>query len=174
MKKLIIEIEDGIVSGVYTSIPEDIEILIKDSDDRHDEDRVQDYYMLQQLIDHGCVADILYQEMNPEEEPNIPSMLNPNVFLLITEANTAKTEDGKRMQQLNAAFIDGYLTAQAEITRFMWKMYRSKDKETQNKVCMLSETLKPLIQKQHDHYSKLCEFINQPEFFDQSGGEQQT
>lgn len=169
MKKLIIEIEGGIVSGVYASLPEDIEILIKDSDDKHDDERVQDYYTLQQLIDHGCIKDILYQEMNPEEEPSIPSMLNPNVFVLIKEASTAKTEEGKHMQQLNAAFIDGYLTAQAEITRFIRKMYRSKDKDSQNKARMLSEMLEPLIQKQHDHYFKLCEFINQPDFFDQSG-----
>lgn len=169
MKKMIIEIEGGIVSAVYTSLPEDIEILIKDSDDRHDDDRVQEYYMLQQLIDRGCIEDTLYQEMNSEEDPSIPSMLNPNVFLIIKEANTAKTEEGKRMQQLNAAFIDGYLTAQAEIIRFIWKMHRSKEKDTQNKVCILSETLKPLIQKQYDHYSKLCDFINQPDFFDQSG-----
>lgn len=168
MKKMIIEIEDGIVSGVYTSLPEDIEILIKDSDDQHDDDRVQDYYMMQQLIDRGCIKDTLYQEMNPEEEPCIPSMLNPNVFLIIKDANAAKTEEGKHIQQLNAAFIDGYLTAQAEITRFIWKMHRSKDKDMQNKVHMLSEILEPLIQKQHDHYFKLCEFVNRPDFFDQS------
>lgn len=173
MKKMIIEIEDGIVSGVYTSLPEDIEILIKDSDDKHDEDRVQDYYMLQQLIDRGCIEDTLYQEMNPEEEPSLPSKLNPNVFLLIKEANTAKTEDGKRMQQLNAAFIDGYLTAHAEITRFIWKMHRSKDKEIQNTVRVLSEILEPLILKQNDHYFKLCEFVNRSEFFDQAVGESQ-
>lgn len=169
MKKLIIEIEGGIVSGVYASLPEDVEILIKDSDDKHDDERIQDYYMLQQLIDHGCIEDTLYREMNPEEEPSIPSMLNPDVFLLIKEANTAKTEAGKRMQQLNVAFIDGYLTAQAEITRFIWKMYRSKDKDNQNKAHMLSAMLKPLIQQQNDHYFKLCEFVNQLDFFDQPG-----
>ncbi len=173
MKKMIIEIEGGVVSGVYTSLPEDIEILIKDSDDKHDDDRVQDYYMLQQLIDRGCIEDTLYQEMNPEEEPSISAMLNPNVFLIIKDANTAKTEEGKHMQQLNAAFIDGYLTAQAEITRFIWKMYRSKDKDNQNKAHMLSAMLKPLIQQQHDHYFKLCEFVNRSDFFDQSEGESQ-
>lgn len=174
MKKLIIKIEEGIISGVYTNLPEDIEVLIKDSDDRYEEERTQEYHRLQQLIDHGCVKDILYQEITPEEESSIPSMLNPDVLLIIKEANTAKTDNGKRMQQLTAAFIDGYLTAHAEITRFIWKMHRSKDKEIQKIVCLLSKALKPLVCKQNDHYFKLCEFINQPGFFDQAESESQT
>jgi hypothetical protein len=174
LKKIIIEVEGGIVSGVYSDVPDEAEILIKDSDDQYDE-HMQEYIRLQQLIDRGCVTDLMYPAAESDHSAAIqtegPCMLDPNVFLLIREPNIAKTKEGKTIQRLHAAFIDGYLSAQAELFKFIMGLYRSHNKEDSDAACMISDSLAPLRAKQDWSYRQLCEFINQPGAFDEAGGE---
>lgn len=57
--EIIVEIEKGIVSGVYTDSEQDITVSIKDCDDQYDE-RAEGYLEMQEKISSGRFRDALY------------------------------------------------------------------------------------------------------------------
>ena len=87
-------------------------------------------------------------------------MLDPNVFLLIKEQNQAKTETGKNIQLLEAAYIDGYITAQGELDKFIAQLYKSKDVNAS----LIYNTLQLFRKQQNKRYNEMCEYINSEDF----------
>jgi len=73
--------------------------------------------------------------------------------------NPSQDKDKRMEQALLCAAIDGYTDATAELSRFISKLYQSKNPNTS----LVHKTLKPLIARQNHHYGALCaELIADP------------
>jgi len=57
-KKIIIEIESGIVRGVHTDSAEEFIVFITDRKDEHDDDRKDDYLKLKEEINSGELTQV--------------------------------------------------------------------------------------------------------------------
>lgn len=161
MSKIIVDVFRGIVDGVYSDNPEEMQIEICDSDDHCDETRANRYEAVQHLLKHGGMQNLLYEE-DPETPDDKAPRLNPDVFILIKTSNEAKTESGKKAQLLSAAFVDGYLSAYGELSRFITKLYRDKRPGAHE----VYTALRPLLDRQNSSYDELCSDLNKPELFD--------
>lgn len=163
MSKIIVEIRSGGVNEVYTDSHEQLEISILD----HDEPDEETHFNLNQLIQKGLVKAVLNAEAKKIlNKPTCP-ILDSNIFLVIRDENHAITPIGKKMQLLHAAFTDGYLSANAEISRFISQLFRSAIEEERQLASTIFNGLKPLSDMQSKHYNELCNFINQGVMFDQ-------
>lgn len=161
MSRMIIELSDGIITKIYTNSMEDYQVEITDPDDEYDSERVADRRRLEHLIGKGGLRDILNEEEEPEEVSFVPDM-NPGVLVLITEDGTAKTENGRRMQILDAAYLDGYLTASARLTKFITRLFREKNPDAS----AIYNYLKPLISQLDTDYYQLCRQLNEKAYDD--------
>lgn len=161
MPRVIIEIHHGIINGVYTDILENLEVKICDPDDIFDDERSAEFSALQHQIKHGGLHNIAGF---PVRDAQCTAGLDPNAFLLIREPYTAKSEVGKTAQRLSAAFVDGYLTAHAELSRYLMRIYREKVADA----ATIHHTLIPLLDQQNFNYDKLCEDLNRPELYDEN------
>jgi len=70
--------------------------------------------------------------------------------------NPAETQEKRMEQALMCAAIDGYTDATAELSRFITKLYREKDPNA----ATIHRALKPLIEQQDEHYSRLVAELN--------------
>lgn len=59
MIKLVIEMDNGIVTGVFSNYPIKFDIKITDSEDEYDVDRMEDRKRLKALIDQEDFQDVL-------------------------------------------------------------------------------------------------------------------
>lgn len=160
MPRVIIEIHHGIINGVYTDILENLEVKICDPDDIFDDERSAEFSALQHQIKHGGLHNIAGF---PVRDAQCTAGLDPNAFLLIREPYTAKSEVGKTAQRLSAAFVDGYLTAHAELSRYLTRLYRDK----QPNAALIYHSLIPLLDQQNSTYYELCKTLNCPKLYDE-------
>lgn len=59
VKKLIIEIVEGIISGIYTDSGEKFIVEITDPEDIYDPERKEDRERLEKVINSGCLVNVL-------------------------------------------------------------------------------------------------------------------
>lgn len=161
MPRLIIYLDNGNVDGVYTDSAEDIEVKVCESDDGFDDERSADFTALLYQIKHGGLRDLM---TFPHLMAQCPPAFDPHALLLICEPNVATNEVGKASQRLSAAFVDGYLAAHAELTRYLMQMYREKQPDA----ALTHHRLRPLLDRQNSTYDKLCEDLNRPELYDEN------
>lgn len=169
MKKLIIELYDGLMAGVYADSYEPIDIQVIDNDDRYDEERAAEYSRAMQLIERGVMADIYNRPAAEESEPETapPAMRDPRALLLVPDIYEAKTEGGRSQQQLDVAFIDGFLNAWGRITRYILGLNRSCNAEDREKARLLQKYLEPVMQKMETDYTAFCGKVVDPNAYDQ-------
>jgi hypothetical protein len=160
---LIVEIDKGMLQGVYTPSLEDFEVRLKDSDCR--EDNEQEFLSLQALIEKGAVRDIYCDPVVLDPIDKLPTP-DPVVCLLIAQHNRAKSELGFAKQNIFAAFIDGYMTSVAALGRYLFTLKKSDSAEVRTQAKALADGLKEFRQKQHDNFDRLCDYLNSPEEFD--------
>lgn len=161
MSRMIIELSDGIITGIYTDSMEDYQVEITDPDDENDLERAADRRRLVHLIGKGGLRDILNGEEEQDEVSPAPG-LDPGVLVLITEDGAAKTENGRRMQLLEAAYLDGYLTASARLTKFITRLFREKNPDAS----AIYNCLKPIISQFDTGYCQLCRQLNEKAYDD--------
>jgi hypothetical protein len=66
------------------------------------------------------------------------------------------TTEQKRVIYTACAMIDGYTDATAELSRYITKLYRSKDENAN----IIYNSLKPLQEQQNKYYNELVEELN--------------
>lgn len=88
--------------------------------------------------------------------------MNPACLLLIKNGNEAQTNDGRLVQTVHAAFIDGYTSATGELSRFISYLYQT-DKAT---AAIVHKALKPLIELQNQSYNAMCDGLNDTAVWD--------
>lgn len=161
MSRMIIELSDGIITGIYTDSMEEYQVEITDPDDEYDLERVADRRRLAHLIGKGGLRDILNGEEEQDEVSQVPG-LDPGVLVLITEDGAAKTENGQRLQLLEAAYLDGYLTASARLTKFITRLFRERNPDAS----AIYNCLKPLISQLDTDYNQMCRQLNEKAYDD--------
>lgn len=162
---IIVEIQDGTLQGVYTNDLEDFEVRVKDADVRQDDE--EEYLRLRTLIQKGAVRDI-YNGPVSLPEVHEPPEPDPGACVLLHEQNTAQSETGKAVQKAYSFFIDGYLTAAAELGRFLYSIGKSGKQEDVKRAQELGQTLREFRNRQFENYERLCDYLNTPERFDSS------
>lgn len=70
--------------------------------------------------------------------------------------NPSQDKEKRTEQALICAAIDGYTDATGELSRFITKLYQSKDPNA----TLVYQTLKPLVARQNHHYNALCAELN--------------
>lgn len=175
MRKLIIELCRGILSAVYSDSVEPLDIQVIDDEDRHDEERAANYHQIQRLIEHGCLIDIYNDPVIPDGKPNDdsnrennPLRLSPNAFLLVPEPWEAKTENGRLLQKLDTAFIDGLLNAWGRFERFILSLNRSQFPEEREVGATLLRYLEPVRRQMNVDYDAFCKRILESETYDRA------
>lgn len=164
-KLIIVEIEKGTLQGVYTDALEEFEVRVKDADVRQDDD--EEYLRLRALIKRGAVRDIYFEPATLAETSEPPEP-DPRACVLFMEQNTAQSETGKALQNKYAAYIDGYLTAAAELSRFLYSLKKAGNAEDGKLALELGHGLDTLRHRQYENYDRLCDHLNTPERFDNS------
>lgn len=159
MSQMVIEISEGIINHVYVDSIESYQVEITDTDDMYDPERQADRKRLEHLIKKGGMRDLLDEEM-PEEDMAPAPVLDSGVFVLIKEGAEAKTENGRKLQVLDAAYLDGYLTASARISKFITNLYRKKEPHASQ----LHANLKPLLSQLSADYDQMCKRLNETEY----------
>lgn len=74
-------------------------------------------------------------------------MMNPQSLVLIK--NEAKTQEGRMLQVVQAAYIDGYLDAGAKLTHHITKMFKEKNPDAST-VYKGTEEVKKVWNKRYD------------------------
>lgn len=156
-QKLIIEIEDGIICGVYTDSPEEFMVEVTDPEDIRDPEREKDRRRLEHLIKEGGWNNLLeeQQETEPVPENNLP-FFDVKAWVLIKEGSYAETEMGRCLQRLDAVYLDGFLYGYSRLNRFLWDLYQKKDPVAGT----VSKALEPLRCYYNSRYDGLCERLN--------------
>ena len=145
-----------------------------DDEDRYDEERVADYHQIHRLIEHGCLTDIYNEPVVPDGELNDdsnqeskPLRLSPDAFLLVPEPWEAKTENGRLLQKLDTAFVDGFLNAWGRFERFILSLNCSQFPEEREVGATLLRYLEPVRRQMNADYDAFCKRVLEPETYDQ-------
>jgi hypothetical protein len=89
--------------------------------------------------------------------------MNPQSLVLIKDGNEAETRDGRQLQAAHAAYIDGYITATGEISRFIHRLWKI-DKRTASTVY---HAVKQLSEQQDASYKAMCDRLNDKASWDE-------
>lgn len=165
--KIIINIYGGEVDAVYTDTVETVEVEVCNQDNccATAEDK-QRNAALQFQMDHGGFRDVLndvYPMVQEREHAPLPEP-HPERLSLISRENMLKGTRGQ-LQRDFAAFIDGYLSCEAELEYFLVQLHQ----EGHPSAAVVQEVLKPLMERQKNQYALLCERLNDLNFFTLAG-----
>lgn len=167
MYKLILEIDGGIVTSVYTDSREEYQVQITDTDDDLAE-REQMEKLIDYQIKQGILRDVLCGNKEEEkiESARVPSF-DPRAILLVRESDRVKTSTGKFLQKMDVAFIDGFLSASGKISRYITSLYKTKNPTAR----IVYNELKPLNRQLNGDYNSMCLRLNQEDYdsFDVDG-----
>lgn len=170
MKKLIIEMYRGLLAGVYSDSCEEFDVQEIDADDQYDDERMADYYQVQLQIERGNMVDIYNTPavvQTPEQQEFPLAMRDSRALLLVPDIYEAKTPTGKQQQQLDVAFIDGFLNAWGRISRYILGLNRSGNAEERERARMLQQYLDPVLQQMDADYTAFCGKVVSPDIYDQ-------
>lgn len=161
MNEITIIIDEHNILHVYKGLNENIKVTILDENKKEDSEKIKE---LQYLFDKGLILDVINNKENIVSKLNSKQFpfLDENAVLLIRDQNHAKTDSGRNKQLIFTAFIDGYLSASAELSKCITKLFKSKNKN----VSLIYNELEPLINKQDENYKLMCDYLNKSEEFD--------
>lgn len=155
--RMVIEIVDGIINGVYSDCLDEFVIEVTDPEDIYDPEREKDRKRLAYLIEYGELNNLL--EGLPEEENTSENQLpvfDTRAGLLIKEDSVAKTELGRALQKLDAVYLDGFLYGFSRLNRFIRELYREKNPSARS----VNKILEPLRSYYNKTYDGLCDRLN--------------
>jgi hypothetical protein len=84
-------------------------------------------------------------------------------LILIKDDNIAETREGRQAQVVHAAYIDGYITATGELSRFITKLYETD----RNTASIVYNAFQSLRDNQNASYNTMCRRLNDKESWDE-------
>ena len=179
MARVIISTDGGVLLDVHTDASEPIQYLMVDEQDKFDDIRAPAYMACERLLQAGFLtacseikvpvhlgetaADAPGQENMRKEDKGCPQ-LGTEGFDLICDDNQADTGDGKILQKLDAAFVNGYLAASAELSSFIGGLFRAHDPRAAD----VYTALRLLLDRQSDNYFVSCARINDRTLYEEN------
>lgn len=154
MRKIVIMITRGIIEGIYSDIPDELEIREIEDTDKYDAEREQNYWRNQWLLEQECYTDI-FNPMPQSTEKNIelPHKLKAQSIEAI------KTSLPKEARDVDIAYIDGFLAAWGSLNKYRTNMVLSQNPETKKEGEVLSHLLSPLTDEWEKAYNNLCDLL---------------
>ena len=156
MAQVLIDLYRGLVSAVYSNGLEDLHVRILDSDDKYEPDHASLFAACQYAVEHGGLIDHMYKSETEERIMDEPLARIPETLQLIAEDNQAASEEGRSVQQLDAAFAGGFLQAIADLNGFLRKLAESDPGEGRAAYQILHQ----FIDRQYGRYYDFCEDLN--------------
>ncbi|XBX10637.1 hypothetical protein QMP26_41605 (plasmid) [Enterocloster clostridioformis] len=159
--RMIIEIEDGIINGIYTDCQEKFTVEITDPEDLRDPEREKDRRRLEYLIKNGGLTNLLEEQQEEEtvSEKQLP-VFDTKAWVLIKEASIAKTNEGRALQRLDAVYLDGFLYSYCRLSRYLRDLFRKRDPVART----VYKVLEPLRCYYDETYDGLCERLNSMDY----------
>lgn len=154
MKKkdeLIIEMQDGLLNGVYSLNPTLNEVSLIEVDDVHHRDRIKNFWRNNLLVQRGCVSDIAAQISDEAPKP-LPMRLEGRQ---LEELTRLFADNPVAERKLN--FLEGFLYAWAMVNQKITAMCRSSNGGERVKGKEMYETFKPTLQSWLTTYDTLFE-----------------
>lgn len=154
MRKIVIMITRGIIEGIYSDIPDEVEIREIEEEDEYDAERAENYWRNQWLIEQGCYTDISRSTPHsPEKDSVIPHIRKSRSI------EDIRTSLPKGTKEKDIAYVDGFLAAWGSLNRYRTDMALSQNPETKEKGEMLSCLLNPLTDEWEKEYDALCDLL---------------
>lgn len=109
-----------------------------------------------------CGVEFSIAEDTPPIAVTLDKGIDPRCLVLIKTGNEADTRDGRQMQMAQAAYIDGYITATGEFSRFITSLYKSDSKTA----AIVFSAMQPLRESQNASYNTMCGRLNDKKTWD--------
>lgn len=141
MKKdeLIIEMNEGVMLGVYSLNPTLLNVRLYDDEDIGDTERQKEFWRNKLLVEHGCVGDITSAETDKSSQiPLTYTGGDLDVFFNMIAGNDLA---GKKLD-----FLMGFLYAWSTAYREIANLCHSKNDENKSRGKELFEAVKPTLQ----------------------------
>ena len=154
MRKIVVNMERGIVDGVYSNEPSEVDFRWIENEDIGDESCSQEYWRNIWLIEHGC-----YTNITGECEKVNKRCCQTKYVVWKNDSYPAfvKTLGKKMFQLIKIAFLDGFLAAWGSLTRFVRGIDRVENEEERDKLESVYQLLSPLLDIWEQQYDTLYE-----------------
>lgn len=158
MNKMVISMDRGLIQGVYAPDPFEADVREIDHMDEYDEERKQEYWRNQWLINHDCYTDITEAYTWNKETAVQLHRLDER------ERNRLIEQIGDSSNLSDISFWDGVLEAWGSLNRYIAALVFSKCDEERKQGEFLRAVLSPLKdaweQQYEEWYCKLQEKEN--------------
>lgn len=154
MRKVVIVMSRGLIEGIYSDIPDELEIREIEDTDEYDAERAQNYWRNQWLLEQGCYTDIFnLAPQSTDKRVVLPHKLKSQSIEAI------KTSLPKGVREADIAYIDGFLAAWGSLNKYRTDMALAQNPETRGEGEMLSRLLNPLTDEWEKEYDALCDLL---------------
>lgn len=176
MSKLVISMDNGVLLGALVDfpVPYDIKVVSVDLEDKYTADGAVLWKALDAERKMGAMRNLAEDDPfplgTPYALPIAHRLRNDGLLDLALESFAAETDEGEAAQLQELAFINGYLTAHAEIRRLQFRLeepYGPKD------ACGIRELLRSMVDWQRENYHLMYAAVNDGNLFDEeyAGGQ---
>lgn len=145
--------ERGIVDGVYSNEPSEVDFRWIENEDIGDESCSQEYWRNIWLIEHGCYTNITgeCEKVNKDVAKQICRLEERQLSSLCEDIGKENVPIDK------IAFLDGFLAAWGSLTRFVRGIDRVENEEERDKLESVYQLLSPLLDIWEQQYDTLYE-----------------
>ena len=153
MRKIVVNMERGIVDGVYSNEPSEVDFRWIENEDIGDESCSQEYWRNIWLIEHGCYTNITgeCEKVNKDVAKQICRLEERQLSSLCEDIGKENVPIDK------IAFLDGFLAAWGSLTRFVRGIDRVENVEERDKLESVYQLLSPLLDIWEQQYDTLYE-----------------
>lgn len=151
MRKIVVNMERGIVDGVYSNDPCEVDFRQIEGEDRYDECRSQEYWRNKWLIEHGCYVDITgeCEKVNRDVAKQICRLEERQLSSLCEDIGNVPID--------KIAFLEGFLAAWGSLNRFVTGIDCVENEEKRDKFKSVYQLLSPLLDAWEQQYDTLYE-----------------
>lgn len=161
MATLIIEMDGGLVNEIYSTLAEPLNIQVYETDDVHDPEHAHLYAACTYALQFGGMK-AQFQRSHDHSDRIWGSLeRRRESAALVSDLRRASSPAGIREQELDAAFLAGYLEALGESNDFI------DDQVAERRVSAESQKqFVRLLDRQMEKYFEFAERLNTPERYD--------
>lgn len=166
MATLIIEMSGGLVNEIYSTLREPLNIQIYDLDDRSDPEHAHLYAACTYAQQFGGLKPHFGRASDHSERIWGSLERRPESAALVSDLCRAASPEMLREQELDAAFLAGYLEAMGECKEFLDFLIMEKRISPE-----IRHQMTLIFDRQLEKYFEFAERLNTPEQYDGDGNE---
>lgn len=161
MASIIIELSGGLVNEIYSNLTEPLNVQVYDLEDVSDPEHAYLYAACDYARRFGGLKPHFGRNINDLDRPWSSLERDPESATLVSELCRASSPEGIRNQELDAAFLAGYLESLGEYKVFMDFLLEEKRVSPEVRHQMVQ-----VFDRQLEKYYAFAELINTAERYD--------